>query len=174
MTMPIKSVRNSSSMWPLSFHVRLHKNKHHKPSLLSTRFVWNMRVQGVRHIHNQHNEKSTKHLEPIRSERSSFDLRWWGLPPVYQTPGRRPDSAAYEGIRFLFVLCCDHVRPMYNSRPCNFNAAVMSLLWSVVHVKQRRWRSGREMLLVSSYYLFLWWIERHPLLTWLNFPNVRV
>lgn len=144
-----------------TFTPHLHRNKQHKPSLLNAWCsVLNMLKAGSGSASYPHASKSIKMKKDPRAERtnvsqrSTFNLRRWGLPPVYQTPGRRPNSAPYEGIRFLFVLCCDHVGPTYNSRPFNFNAAVMSLLWSVVHVWRRGWWGGPETLLILSSYWF--------------------
>lgn len=153
LTMAIKSVQSSSSMWPLSCHVCI-KNQQRKHGLLGAgRFVWNVMQAGTAHdkecinttrIEQTHRKK--KHQE--RSERvsSTYQIHR-GLCTVGHvgpteeqssfsslTPGRRPNSAPYEGVRFLFALCCDHSLPTYNSQPFNFNAAVMSLLWSIVHV----------------------------------------
>lgn len=65
------------------------------------------------------------------SWQSGFSLRSVDQLLVYQICGRRPNSAPYKGVGFLFVLCCDHAGTTRASQPFNFNAVVMSLLWIV-------------------------------------------
>lgn len=158
-TKPIKSVQNSSSMWLLSFNVCIKINSMRRACSTHDALCRICCTQVQRHhIHKrQHHLKDQEpnisthqmHWHYIAGrvgpteEQSGFSLRCRGLPPVYQTPGRRPNSAPSEGIRFLLELCCDHTEATYNSQPSNFNAAVMSLLssscstskwsWNVVH-----------------------------------------
>lgn len=116
-------------MWPLPLHVCIKINRrnpslstHDKESYTST---WKRKNVIVKH----------------RSARSSRAVWASGVGVCHlftkHLEGGQ-DSAPHWGIRFLFVLCCDHAGPTDNSPPFIFNAAVMSALWSALHRSQRK------------------------------------